>query len=191
MRGIIALDIGGVCIQLRHKDFLEALGLSGFPAAFQEVSAAFECGLIDGQEWFRQCRERIPVMRDIPAAFFWASFRAIIGEDQPGMEELSRLWTEAGYQLVFFSNTSPVHAEEVWQKLHFAGRISGAVYSYEAGCMIPNPEIYQYFEKRYGRPVLYLDDTPANVEQGLKAGWPARLFTGAGDLLREYSGREE
>ncbi len=187
MRGVIALDIGGVCIQLRHSAFLESMGLFGFPEAFEKISVPFESGMITAEEWLRQLREMVPALREYPAALFWAAFRAIIGPDQPGMEELSRRWVKAGYQLIFFSNTSPVHAEEVWKKIRFAERISGGVYSYEAGCMKPDPEIYQYFEQRYGRPVLYLDDSLVNVEQGLKAGWPARLFTGAEELLQEYT----
>ncbi|MDD3953295.1 MAG: hypothetical protein PHY82_05195 [Lentisphaeria bacterium] len=188
--GVIALDIGGVCIQLRHQEFLARVGLSGFPLAFEEASAAFECGRITAQEWLRQCQERVPALRKISTAAFWSSFCSIIGPDQPGMDELTRRWVKAGYQLIFFSNTSSVHAEEVWKKIAFAQRISGGVYSYEAGSMKPDPAIYQYFEQCYGRPVLYLDDNAANVEQGLKAGWPARLFTGADELLQEYAEKE-
>lgn len=189
-RGVIALDIGGVCIQLRHQEFLASVGLSGFPVAFEEASAAFECGRITAEGWLRQCREEVPALQKIPEDLLWVAFRSIIGPDQPGMEELTRRWVKAGYQLIFFSNTSSVHADEVWKKIAFAERISGGVYSYEAGCMKPDPAIYQYFEQRYGRPVLYLDDNAANVEQGLKAGWPARLFTGADALLQEYAEKE-
>jgi len=185
-RGVIALDIGGVCIQLRHPEFLASVGLTEFPVAFKEASVAFECGRITAEEWLRQCREGVPALQAISDSSFWAAFRSIIGPDQPGMGELTRRWVKAGYQLIFFSNTSSVHAEEVWRTITFAERISGGVYSYEVGCMKPDPAIYQAFEQRYGRPVLYLDDNSANVEQGLKVGWPARLFTGTDELLQEY-----
>jgi FMN phosphatase YigB (HAD superfamily) len=185
MRGVIALDIGGVCIQLRQGEFLQRVGLSAVPAELQALNIAFESGQIDADGWLEQCLERVPTLRTIEPAAFWTAFRDIIGADQPGMPELTRRWVDDGYQLIFFSNTSPVHAEEVWKKISFADRISGGVYSYEAGSMKPNPEIYRYFEERHGRPVLYLDDNLANVEQGLKMGWPARLFTDADELLRE------
>ena len=190
MSKIIALDIGGVCIQLRQSAFLAKFGLTKLPVEVQVSSAAFESGKIGAEEWFAQCRQQVSALRDYPASVFWQAFRSIIGSDQPGMAELTRHWVAAGYQLIFFSNTSQVHAEEVWRKISFGERISGAVYSYEAGCMKPSPEIYQYFEKKYGRPDLYLDDFPANIEQGLKCGWPARLFTGTGELLREYAHKE-
>jgi FMN phosphatase YigB (HAD superfamily) len=186
MRGVIALDIGGVCIQLRQRAFLEELGLSETPRELQAINIAFETGLIGADDWLAQCQRQVPALQAIEPTALWKSFRSIIGGDQTGMAELTRHWTNSGYKLIFFSNTSPVHAEEVWKKISFAERISGAVYSYETGYMKPNPEMYRCFEERYGRPTLYLDDTLGNVEQGLKIGWPARLFTGADELLREF-----
>jgi FMN phosphatase YigB (HAD superfamily) len=185
MRGVIALDIGGVCIQLRQQEFLHSLGLAAVPEELQALNIAFESGQIDADKWLKQCLGQVPSLRKIEPAAFWTAFRDIIGPDQPGMPELTKRWVDEGYQLIFFSNTSSVHAEEVWKKISFADRISGGVYSYEAGSMKPSPEIYRCFEERYGRPALYLDDNRANVEQGLKMGWPARLFTDAEVLLRE------
>ncbi|MDY0175397.1 MAG: hypothetical protein WCS95_07830 [Lentisphaeria bacterium] len=182
MQKVIALDIGGVCIQLRHKQFLSELGLASLPEEVLRLNQDFECGHLQPEQWLQQNRRLLPQISGISDQSFWTLFRSIIGPEQPGMASLCRAWSQDGYTLVFFSNTSSVHADEIQRKISFAKLISDAVYSYECKAMKPNPKIYQDFEDKFGRPVLYLDDLPANVEQGLKMGWNAKLFEGAEKL---------
>ncbi|NMA43592.1 MAG: hypothetical protein GX946_09460 [Oligosphaeraceae bacterium] len=184
MKKVIALDIGGVCIQLRHKQFMHELNLPEWPDEVIKLNHEFECGRLTPEQWLQQNRKLLPQMSGISDQRFWTMFRAIIGPDQPGMAELCGQWREKGYELLFFSNTSSVHADEVWRKISFAQHISGGIYSYECGVMKPDPGIYEEFENKYGKPVLYLDDLPANVEQGLKMGWNAKLFEGTETLQK-------
>lgn len=182
----IALDIGGVCLQISRQAFFERYGLITEPAALAAIEREFECGQITAAEWLSRIRQAMPELQQLPDEQCWQQFRDIIGEEVPGMAELIARWVRQGYRIVFFSNTSCVHADEVWRKISFAAHITDAVYSYEAGFMKPDPEIYYYFEERFGVPDLYLDDNHNNIAQAHKLGWQnSHVFTDAGPWLQE------
>jgi putative hydrolase of the HAD superfamily len=186
-RNVIALDIGGVCIQLHHDRAAAAMGIRSMgelPEQFVRACGQLECGAIPEAEWLEVCRQAMPQHRGRSDDEIRAVFNAVIGTDIPGMAALAQRLADDGYRLVYFSNTSQLHALEVAARLSFAPLVTGAVYSYEAGCMKPDPRIYEVFEERYGVPAFYFDDRAENIEAGLKRGWNSRLFTAAADAER-------
>lgn len=181
---VIALDIGGVCIQLQHELAASNWGirsLAELPPPFLEACAQLECGTISDGEWLSVCRETMPERNGAGDGEIYAAFNSVVGTDIPGMATLARRLVDDGWRLVYFSNTSRMHALEVARKLSFAPLVTGAVYSYDAGCMKPDPRIYEIFEENYGVPAFYFDDRAENIEAGLKRNWNSRLFTGVAD----------
>lgn len=187
MSKTIALDIGGVCVHLYFDDFLRSWGLSAMPELLRLQFCEFECGRMGPDEIYASCCRELPVVAAAGADEFWRRFRTIIGEDIPGMPALARRWLAAGYRIVLFSNTSTVHADEVWRKFSIGDCISAAVYSYDVGAMKPDAAIYRSFEQQHGRPVYYFDDSAENIAAGRQLGWNSCLFTN----VQEWMDRTE
>lgn len=183
MRNAIALDIGGVCLKLHPEKAFAVLGFEEpetLPAEFAAVTDMLERGVITGNEW-------LTVFRHLTGDKFsgkklrhaWAM---IIGEAIAGMPELAHELVAAGYKLVFFSDTSEIHMQEVYRKLSFSNLVTGCVLSYEVGHKKPDAKMYAAFENEYGKPAFYVDDHAANVEAGKRCGWNSHLFTTAANM---------
>lgn len=185
MLKVIALDIGGVCINLHHKEALKTLGimsLEDVPVEFTTATNMLERGVITAVEWsnvIRYLTENRFSEQELRAA--WSM---IIGQAIKGMQELARELTDAGYKLAFFSDTSEIHMQEVYRNLSFANLVTGSIYSYEVGAKKPDNTMYEAFENKYGKPVFYTDDHPANVEAGQKKGWNSHLFSSSENMRK-------
>lgn len=187
----IALDIGGVCINLHHDRCLGRLGIASMadlPHGFVEVNNLLEHGLINEFEWVERSRTFLPESVEMSDEQIMGIFNDAIGDDIDGMADFAKTMIDAGFRLVYFSNTSEMHAMEVARKLSFAPLITGAIYSFEAGAMKPDPKIYEAFEQRFGIPVAYFDDRAENIEAANKRGWNSQLFTDAAAAL-EFMGK--
>jgi len=183
---IVALDIGGVCLQILRQVFFDRYRLIAEAVSLAAIEREFECGRITAAEWLGRIRQLMPELQRLPDNQCWQQFRSIVGPEVPGIAALTAHWVRQGYHIIFFSNTSCVHADEVWRKISFSANISDAVYSYDAGFMKPDPEIYYYFEERFGVPDLYLDDSPDNIATARKLGWQnSHVFTGTGPWLQD------
>lgn len=182
----IALDIGGVCINLHFEKTLEFLGCPSLEAVPMEFAAAtdmLEKGKITVPDWLNVFHEITDnQFTDTQLRDAWSM---IIGSDIEGMADLARELVDNGYRLVFFSDTSEIHMQEVYRKLSFANLVTGAVFSYEAGFKKPDQGMYEEFEKKYGKPVFYTDDRSGNIEGGLRNGWQSHLFTSAANMRLE------
>ncbi|MFA6716358.1 MAG: HAD family hydrolase [Victivallales bacterium] len=185
MPDVIALDIGGVCLKLHPEKTFAALGLTEttpLPVEFTALTDMLERGMITGNEWlivFRHLTGNKFSGKELRSA--WGM---IIGEAIEGMPELARELVEAGYKLVFFSDTSEIHMQEVYRKLPFANLVTGCILSYEVGHKKPDRKMYAAFEKEYGKPVFYVDDHSANVESGERCGWNSHHFTTAENMRK-------
>jgi FMN phosphatase YigB (HAD superfamily) len=178
MLNAIALDIGGVCLKLHPEKAFATLGIEDakdLPVEFTAVTDMLERGVITGNEWltvFRHLTDNRFSGKELRNA--WAM---IIGEAIEGMPELARELVDAGCKLVFFSDTSEIHMQEVYRKLSFSNLVTGCVLSYEVGHKKPDTKMYAAFEKEYGKPLFYVDDRSANVEAGKRCGWNSHHFT--------------
>jgi len=179
-RKVVALDIGGVCLQVHFKRTLDFFGvtageLGDLPDAFRPAFHEWECGRLAEEDFVAmicQVSGRQFSMDDVRHGW-----NLMIGEDIPGAADWVRDLQAAGYHTVFFSNTSRWHMAEVRRKLSFADIVPDGLYSFDAGFEKPHPAIYQAFAQRFGRPVAYFDDRPDNVAGGIQAGWPSFQFT--------------
>jgi FMN phosphatase YigB (HAD superfamily) len=182
----IALDIGGVCIKLHFDKTLELLGCTGLEAVPLEFVAAtdmLEMGKMTVPDWlnvFHEITDNQFTNRELRDA--WSM---IIGNDIDGMSELAQELVDSGYRLVFFSDTSEIHMQEVYRKLSFANLVTGCIFSYETGFKKPAPEMYAEFERQYGKPVFYADDRPGNIDGGIRSGWQSHLFISAANMRSE------
>ena len=155
----IALDIGGVCISLHFEKTLEFLGcpsLEAIPVEFVAATDMLEMGKITVPDWLNVFHEITDnQFTDNELRDAWSM---IIGNDIDGMAELAQELVDCGYRLVFFSDTSEIHMQEVYRNLSFANLVTGAVFSYEAGFKKPASEMYAEFEKntanRYSMPMI-------------------------------------
>jgi putative hydrolase of the HAD superfamily len=185
MYKIIALDIGGVCISLHFERALKSLGYSCFdqiPIEFLAATNMLEKGKIETSDWLNIFQEA--TNNSFPDKELRKAWGMIIGEAIEGMPELAKELVDAGYKLVFFSDTSEIHMQEVYRNLSFANLVTGAVFSYEVGAKKPDDAMYKAFEDKYGKPVFYADDRDINIEGGNRNGWDSHLFTSA-DVLRK------
>ena len=174
MLKVIALDIGGVCINL-HSDEIAKFFDTGIPEEFTAVSNMLEKGIITRIEWlniFHYLTHN--KFSDDELLTAWAN---IIGEAIKDMPDLAKELVDAGYKLVFFSDTSEGHIQEVYRNLSFANLVTGSIFSYEVGSRKPHKKMYEAFEDEYGKPVFYIDDQLVNVEAGQSNGWDSHLFT--------------
>lgn len=183
-RKLVALDIGGVCVQL-HKDLCYAeLGYDTeavVPEHFLNECIKLEKGLTTNEDWLNLFMEttenrftRTQLLR------VWNN---MIGFDIPGMGQAVRTLSDR-YRFVYFSNTSRLHLDEVVRKCSFSHLVTGGVFSFEAGYMKPENHIYSVFEKTYGIPVAYFDDNVDNIEAAKKRGWNGHVFHDAETFYR-------
>ena len=177
MNKIIALDIGGVCIHLRHADSFQYFRIppQQLPPEFLAATAALETGKITETEW-------LAVFRHVTGGRFTDEqllygWNMIIGAPIEGMVETIREIALFGYRFVFFSDTSATHIMKLYHDADFTRLISGAVFSYETGARKPDARMYEAFEERYGKPCFYLDDKPENIAAGQQRGWTSHQFT--------------
>jgi FMN phosphatase YigB (HAD superfamily) len=188
MNKFIALDIGGVCIKLRHGQCLEYLGfsddLSQVPGELLAAIDRLERGTIPESEWLEVFQKNTGNrFSDEQLCYAW---NLIIGEDMDGMPELIREITELGYSFIFFSDTSRLHIMDAYRKISFVHLISGHIYSYDVGAKKPEQGMYEAFEKTYGKPCFYLDDKPENIAGGERHGWTSHLFTSAEGFRKQF-----
>lgn len=185
MNKIIALDIGNVCVRLSQEKALGALGyksLSEIPADFLKATELMERGLLSEDEWlatYRKCTGT-----DLEDDKLRSVWNLIIGDEIEGMADALRKAVAKGFRVIFFSDTSDLHINEVYRKLSFAHLVSGGIFSFKEGAKKPECRMYEAFESQYGKPSYYIDDLPQNIEAGIKRGWNAGLFTSADEFSK-------
>lgn len=183
----LLFDLGGVVVDLRRSDSVEAfkaLGMADPDELLGEYSqkgvfAAIENGSATPEEFFAALR---PLLRpgvsdsDITEAFN----RFIVGIPERRLRALRRL--REHYKVYILSNTNPIMwngilAEEFAKDGHSLGYYcDGAVTSFGEKSMKPERKIFDAVVSRFGiRPeeTLFLDDSAANVEAARRLGFQA------------------
>lgn len=183
---ILALDIGQVCVAIHPERCFARLGFRSaaeVPPELLRISCdEYECGRLS-ETGFLAATRRL-TRTTLSDAELAAALASIIGEPLPGMNELVASLPARGVQPVFFSDTSARHLAEVRRKFPAAAAVPEGVYSFEAGARKPALAMFEAFESRFGRPVLYVDDRPELIAGAAQFGWNALRFTGAEALER-------
>lgn len=90
-----------------------------------------------------------------------------------------------GKKLYVLSNYHVQAFRWVQEHYDFFGLFDGLVVSAFEKQVKPNPDIYQTLIDRYGlapERTLFIDDTPANIEAALTAGWQGVCYNAPGQL---------
>ena len=180
---IVALDIGGVCINLHFDRCLDYFGHSiaePIPEAVMKIFDQYERGLINETEWLESFR--VHVRADLSDEDIRHGWNLIIGEDINGIAKWIREMIAVGYRFVYFSDTSQLHLLEVCRNFSAAHLIYGGIFSFDVNAKKPEVAMYEAFEVQYGRPDLYIDDRPDNIAGGKQFGWNSQQFTSVEEL---------
>jgi len=185
---IIALDIGNVCIRIQPEKCAETLNMplsSGIPETLLESIDKMERNLISEQAWmadFQKITKYKFTDNELRSAY-----NRILGEELEGIKEFLQEKRSEGYRIIFFSDTSEVHINSIYRELSFANIITGGIFSFDTGAKKPESEMYEAFEKLYGKPDIYLDDKPDNIKAGRKRSWNSYLFTDVKSLIEDIN----
>ncbi|MEL6410819.1 MAG: HAD-IA family hydrolase [Pseudomonadota bacterium] len=88
---------------------------------------------------------------------------------------------EKGVLVYLATNQEHHRARFLMQDLGLANEVDGIIYSAQIGAQKPNPRFFAQAEKATGRRKknhFLIDDTSANVEAAIAAGWKAAHWTG-------------
>lgn len=197
LRGIIC-DLGGVVVRIDPTRVVARLAaLSGlspeevasrYPDARYEAFERDECTEVDHCSHLRQ-RLCLDADDDEVSAAFNDLF---LGVDREVLAVLQDL-RERDLRVIALSNTNRTH-HAVWSTM-FASEL--AVFdqvhcSFELGARKPEPRAYSAVLETHGLAageVLFVDDTPSNVEAARASGLDGVLFSDAGDLRRAIADR--
>ncbi|MCH7593994.1 MAG: HAD family phosphatase [Chloroflexi bacterium] len=89
------------------------------------------------------------------------------------------------------SNTSGPHWDEIRSSVPVTGLFGPRVLSFEVGVMKPDPRIYRVLIDACGvepGQIVFIDDSPQNVESAEASGIRAVLFTGVAKLESDLHG---
>ena len=186
--GVVALDIGGVCVELHPERCFGVLGFHSIeevPIAVLGAVDQMEIGKIDELEFAEIFRKT--VQSDRPTEELAALWCATLGEPMPGMAALVRDMKKAGFKPVFFSDTSSLHMRYFRERFPLAEFVPDGIYSFVTGAKKPSPAMFAAFEADYGKPVLYIDDRDVCLSGAELFQWQTHKFVNA-DTLREFLG---
>lgn len=199
----VVLDLGGVVIDLKRDNAVEALQKLGLEKADEMLdtyrqSGAFlklETGKLTAGEFFDEVRREIgnPDVTDLQIQEAFNRFLV----DLP-VERLKaiREMRARGKKVYALSNTNPVMyhswiADRFRQEgFEIGDYFDGIVTSFQEGSCKPDQTIFQHLIRRYnldGSRTLFLDDGPANVRAAEKAGIRAVHVTPDNSMLHIFT----
>ena len=187
---VIALDIGNVSMKLSFDEMYRRFGVDpGDSAAvgrLWEHGAALETGrctvpeFLDRLDDFTGHRHTREYLLD--------AWRCVVRDPMPGMLDTVRALAARGVRFSFMSDISPIHLDQVFKYCEFVHLVTGGIYSFEAGAFkLEGSAMFDAFECRYGRPLVFFDDRIEIIEHALGLGWNAIRFQSPEQALRDAS----
>ena len=179
----IALDIGNVCISIHPERCFSSLGITSgtkVPEQFIQAVYKMETGQITEDEWlifFKNATNSAYSKNQLRKAYI-----EILGDEIKGTSNFIRFAVDAGYRIIFFSDTSPIHIHDIYRNLSYANLITGGVFSFDAGKLKPHRAMYEQYENLYDIPTIYIDDKSENIEAAKQRGWEAVLYKNERDI---------
>jgi 2-haloacid dehalogenase len=125
------------------------------------------------------------------AEAYVAHFPASLGE-QPGTAEVVRDLHAAGVPMVGLTNWSAELYPHAPERFEVLALLDDVVVSGEIRAAKPDPRAYRAAAERAGQPLdrlVFVDDSPRNVDAARALGMDAILFIDAADLRRELRAR--
>ena len=110
----------------------------------------------------------------------------------PAVMAAATAWSQLGVPLALVSNQEPRRARFIEDRMASLLPISGVAFSGDLGVVKSDPAFYHQAElclgvAGTGQSVVFLDDTPRNVEVAASHGWTAVHFTKDGDWQGDVS----
>ena len=187
----ILFDCGDVLAHIRFDNLITEL--TGDPKQGQIV---LERMWIQGSPWLRYDRglyqksEMLPLLIDYYPEIapehleqfmqLWPTRMQPIQE----MELLIKDLRTAGYPCYLLSNFNP-QFEELRPHCPALQLMDGEVVSYNINMLKPDREIFEHTAEKFGilpGETLFIDDTQANIDAAIEAGYLGHLFTDASTL---------
>ncbi|MFD0894453.1 HAD family phosphatase [Luteolibacter ambystomatis] len=169
-------DIGRVLLDFEYERSLEKLlpvdceDRRGRLERLLERKDDFEAGKIPEDEFIDWSLERLE--SEATPDEFRSVWRSIFVPNAPMWQVVERL-AEEGHRLILFSNINSIHWPWITEAFPRFSRFHGAVLSFEVGAIKADPVIYQHAIEAHGlvpEQTRYIDDLPANIAAGRKAG---------------------
>ena len=189
----IIFDMGNVLTKYTLDDCIRRY------ADTEEVFMLFKREVTGSKEWFAMDRgaisdekaldsicKRLPVELHEVVKRFVDEFR-MLPEDHPLMEELICRLKKAGYQPYLFSNTAS-RFYRFSKNIPAIAYMKGRWLSCEYGYLKPEREAYESFFGKFGlkpEECLFIDDTQANIEAGVRLGMQGIVYRGDVEELRQ------
>ena len=148
--------------------------------ALQDKGRSFTEGVTELSRQFPHYSDLIQAYPD--------NWRDSIGGSFTGTVDILKRLKKAGYPLYGLSNWSAETFPIAREKYDFFNLLDDIILSGEVGMIKPEPGIYELTLQRIGRPAhecIFIDDSPANVEQAKKLGFNTILFKSAEQLEQE------
>ena len=187
---VIALDIGNVSMKLTFDVMYRRLGVepadSGAVAKLWEHGAALETGRCTVPEFLDRLDDFTGHRHS--RQYLLEAWRSGVRESMPGMADTVRALAARGVRFSYMSDISPIHLDQVFKYCEFVHLVTGGIYSFEAGAFkLQGSVMFDAFERRYGRPLVFFDDRVEIIEHARGLGWNAIQFKSPEQALRDAS----
>ena len=170
-------DIGRVLLDFDYESSLVRLLPSGCgdgAVRLGKVVAGrddLESGMIDPDEFVVWALGELG--SDATPAEFRHAWQRIFTPNKPMWDCVDKL-AVGGHRLILFSNINAIHWPWLLDAYPKFALFSGAVLSFQAGCLKPRPEIYQHAVDSHGLvadSTLHIDDMAENIAVGRQLGF--------------------
>ena len=187
---VVALDIGNVSMKLSFDEMYRRFDVdpsdAGAVGWLWEHGAALETGRITVPEFLDRLDDFTGHRRT--RQYLLDAWRCGVREPMPGMLETVRVLAARGVRFSFMSDISPIHLDQVFKYCEFVHLVTGGIYSFEAGAFkLDGSAMFDAFERRYGRPLVFFDDRIEIIEHARALGWNAIRFESPEQVLRDAS----
>lgn len=156
----------------REVDFMEW-------NAQQDKGRSFAEGVAELSKEFPQHAHLIQAYHD--------HWKDSIGEAHWGTVEIMKRLKQAGYPLYGLSNWSAETFPHIREQYDFFDLFDDMVISGKVGHVKPQPEIFHILLEKIGRPAqecLFIDDSPANIQQAQNIGFATIRFESSEQLAK-------
>ena len=201
----IVFDLGGVMVTLDpisgDKAFKESVGYNDFISIFDPylpkgIFHKMESGAIDAAGFREEIREVSECNADDDAID--SALNKILKDIPRYKVDLLAMLNER-YSLYVLSNTNPIAMTKVPELFKAHGHSMDSLFeklflSYQMGVTKPDPRIYEMVLQGITpdpSEILFIDDSPANIEVAARVGFEVLLYDPADDLAKVVMERLE
>lgn len=188
----IVFDMGNVLLRFDREEFLDAAGVAkeDREILLRRVFLSTDWVKLDwGTHDEAEAVERMCL--GLPARLHPAVHQLVECWDEPirpmaGMEALVRELKDKGYSLYLLSNASR-RQHAYWPRVPGQDCFAGTVISADLGVIKPDAAIYEALYKKFSlkpEECLFIDDSPYNIEGGIRTGMDGIVFYGDVPALR-------